>query len=280
VRRLLLPLWLYLLWFGVSRQAGPRTYRKDYPKGGHGYYLDGAYLKGRGVTTIISNGTPSRGLIQWAANSAADYAVDHAEALVALGDPDGFRELCRTAHTRDRDKAARRGTEVHALAQRLMAGEEVEVPDELEGHVDSYIRFVEEWKPGPETLIERTVVSRKHRYMGTFDAVGTLLGMPGPGLYDIKTTRSGIFGDIALQFAGYRYAETMLSPDMREEEPMPEINWCAALWVRADGYDLIPVEAGEREFRAFLYVDQVGQFMDRCTDLIGQPLNPYERTTP
>lgn len=258
----------------TSRQAGPRTYRKDYPKGGHAYYLDGQKLVGRGVTTIIGDGTPSRGLIQWAANSAANYAVDHADALLALDDIEGFRQLCATAHTRDRDKAARRGTEVHDLAARLQGGEEVEVPDELAGHVDSYIRFVDEWQPGPDTLIERTVISRKHRYMGTFDAVGPLRGLPGLGLYDIKTTRSGIFGDIALQLAGYRYAETMLTPDQRNEEPMPAVDWCAALWVRADGYDLIPVEAGEREFRAFLYVDQVAQFMKRCPDLLGQPMYP------
>lgn len=272
MRRWLLPIWLGLFALATARQAGPRTYRKNYPKGGHGYYLDGQ--KARGVTTIISDGTPSRGLINWAARSAANYAVDHADALLALDDIEGFRELCATAHTRDRDQAARRGTEVHELAQRLQRGEEVEVPELLEGHVDAYIRFVDDWQPGPDTLIERTVVNRQHRYMGTFDAVGPLAGLPGVGLYDIKTTRSGIFGDIALQLAAYRYAETMLTPDQRHEEPMPEISWCAALWVRSDGYDLIPVEAGPAEFRAFLYADQVGQFMARCRDLLSEPIYP------
>jgi hypothetical protein len=276
VRRLLLPLWLALFWLGVSRQAGPRTYRKDYPRGGHGYYLDGQ--KTPGVTTIISDGTPSRGLINWAAKAAANYAVDHADALLALNDREGFRELCATAHTRDRDAAARRGTEVHALAERLQRGEEVEVPEELEGHVDSYIRFVEEWQPS-DLLIERTVVNRKYRYLGTLDAIGSLAGLPGRGLWDIKTTRSGIFGDIALQLAAYRYAESMLTPDQRGEEPMPPVDWCAALWVRADGYDLIPVEAGPAEFRAFLYVQQVGQFMKRCPDLLAQPIYPDQEGT-
>ena len=251
-------------------RAGPKTYRKAYPKGGHGYYLDGQKVKG--VTTIINDGTPSRGLIQWAADCAADYAVEHAEALFALNDPEGFRELCRTAHTRNRDAAARRGTEVHELAQRLMAGDEVEVPEPIVGHVDSYIQFVDDWKPGPETLIEKTVVNRQVPYMGTFDALGPLEGMPGLGLYDIKTSRTGPFGDVALQLAAYRYAGCYL--DGQQEITMPEVDWCAVLWVRADGYDLVPITAGPAEFRAFQYVNEVGKFMARCRDLVGSPLYP------
>jgi hypothetical protein len=65
-----------------------------------------------------------------------------------------------------------------------------------------------------------------------------------------------------------------LSADFRTEEPMPTVDWCAALHIRADGYDLIPVTAGEAEFRAFLYADQVAQFMKRCPDLLGQSLYP------
>ena len=254
----------------TSRAVGPRTYRRDYPKGGHGYYLDGH--KTPGVTTLISDGTPSRGLIQWAANEAADYAITHIDALIALDDIEGFRELCRTAHRRNRDAAARRGTEVHSLAEQLMRGAEVEVPDELVGHVDAYIQFVDDWQPDPDTLIERVVVNRQHRYMGTFDAVGSLKGMPGLGLYDIKTSRSGPFGDVALQLAAYRYAGMYLEDG--KEVTMPDIDWCAVLWVRADGYDLIPIQAGPAEFRAFLYVQQVAAFMERAPELVLPALYP------
>jgi len=259
------------LWAWIVLMAKPGTYRKEYPKGGHGYYMDGA--KADGVTNIINKGTPKTGLINWAAGMAAEFAVDHPAAYVDLTRDEAV-DLIAGAHNRNRDAAARRGTEVHRIAQRLMAGEEVEVDDVIEGHVDSYIKFCEDWQPGADTLIERTVVNRKHGYMGTWDAVGTLRGMPGPGLYDIKTTRSGIFGDIALQLAAYRYATSML--DGRLEVDMPEIHWCAALWVRADGYDLIPVTAGPDEFRAFLYVQQVAKFYDRCNDLVGGSLYPDE----
>jgi hypothetical protein len=41
---------------------------------------------------------------------------------------------------------------------------------------------------------------------------------------------------------------------------MPEIAWTGAVWIRPDGYSLIPVTAGVEQHRAFLYAQQVGIF--------------------
>ena len=46
-----------------------------------------------------------------------------------------------------------------------------------------------------------------------------------------------------------------------ETVPMPEVDWCGVIWVRADGYDLYPFEAGPAQFRTFLYCRQVGDFL-------------------
>ena len=46
---------------------------------------------------------------------------------------------------------------------------------------------------------------------------------------------------------------------------------CGAIWVRADGYDLIPVNSGPTTFRTFLYVQQVAHFAKGET-LVGDSL--------
>ena len=56
----------------------PTFKRRNYG-GGHGYWLvneDGTETDVPGVTTILSDAIPKQ-LKQWAADQAADYAVDH-----------------------------------------------------------------------------------------------------------------------------------------------------------------------------------------------------------
>lgn len=246
----------------------------------HSYELDGKSLKGRGVTTLLGNGFPKPALVNWAAGCAADAAVDEQDLWVPLlqkGRAAAY-DYIKSASTRDRDAAAKRGTEVHRLAERLQSGEEVEVPPELVGHVDSYLKFREDWQPDDE-IIEGVVVNRTHQYMGTFDSIATLNGERV--LYDIKTSRSGVFAEVALQLAAYRHAESYLpDPNGGRELPMPEVDSCAVLWVRADGYDFVPVRAGKREFRLFLYVAQVAGFQGTWkepgwgSEVVGDALSP------
>lgn len=235
---------------------------------GHHYLLDGRKVPG--VTTIISNGLPKPALINWAANVTADYAVDHWDELSTEG-PAKRLALLKKARYDDRDQAANRGTQVHGLAEKLIQGEEVEVPDPLAGHVESYMRFLDDWNP-QHVLVEGVVFNRRQRYAGTLDLVADIPGL-GRGLWDVKTNRSGPFGEVALQLAAYRYAEFYIDDDLTEH-PMPEVEHCGVIWVRADGYELVPVTAGEAQFRSFLYVAQCAQFADTARDLIGEALTP------
>lgn len=268
---------------------------------GHSYELDGQ--KVIGVTTAISNGVPKPALVGWAAGSVGDFVADRLvlrdghvladdviDDLVAIGAQrdrmiprwqdtgklprtklaDGFKGLPYA----DRDAAGNRGTEVHTLAQRLAEGEEVTPPPELVGHVDSYLRFRDEWLPTDE-LLELVVINRTRRYMGRLDLICELDNAPELGrcLIDLKTNRSGPFGEVSLQLAAYRYAETYLD-DTGAEQPMPEIDTCAALWVRTDGYDLYPYACGPDQFAAFLYAKQVAEWCDSSRDLRGNALRP------
>lgn len=244
-----------------------------------------------GVTTILSKGIPKEALINWAANATADYAINNWDELTKLKPAARLSKL-QKARYEDRDTAANRGTQLHLLAEQLVSGKEVNVPDELAGHVESYVQFLDDWDPNP-VLVETTVVSHKHGYAGTLDLAAEFdeehtrliaeqllmpelleLGRPMLALMDAKTSRSGIFGETALQLCAYRYADTYVS-DNGDEQPMPEFDVVMGIHVRADGYDLRPIVAGPKQHREFLYAREVGYFADETSKTyIGEPLTP------
>jgi hypothetical protein len=232
-------------------------------------YVDANGAKVPGVTTFIGDGVPKPALVNWAANATADAALNRWDDLAKLPPAARLKEL-QGARYADRDAAANRGTAVHSLAERLIKGEQVEVPDELAGHVEAYVRFLNEFEPAP-VLVEAVVMSHKHGYAGTFDLMADIAGVRW--LLDIKTSRSGIFGETALQLAAYRYADTYVTAS-GTEKPMPPVERCGAIHVRADGYDLRPVEAGPEQHRAFLYVQQVARWAENSRDLVGEAVQP------
>ena len=244
----------------------PPIRRVDTARGHH--YVDANNTRVPGVTTILSGGMPKAALINWAGTATAEYAVDHWEDLAQLSPAKRLAKL-QKARYEEKDTAAKRGTEVHGLAERLVKGEEIEVPDELAGHVESYVAFLDAFQVEP-VHIEFSIASYKHGYAGTGDLIGWFPTLGRTLLCDIKTNRSGIFGETALQLAAYRNADVLLDED--GEHDMPPVDGCAAIHVRADGADLIPVTAGARQFRQFLYVQQVAEFDRESRDLIGAPV--------
>jgi hypothetical protein len=234
---------------------------------GHSYYIDG--IKRPGATTVVGNGYPKH-LEKWAAEKSAEYAVDHWDELTEMTVTERLR-LITGARFADRDAAARRGTEVHRLAHQYMAGEEITVPDELVGHVDAYVAFVHDWEPR-ELLLETTIAHTKLGYCGTLDMVADLAD-GRRWLLDLKTTRSGIFRETALQLAAYRYADVYLD-QAGEIQPMIPVDECAAVWLRADrSYEIRPVDATPATFQVFLYAKHIGAFADR-DDVVGSALTP------
>ncbi|HEY3541047.1 MAG TPA: hypothetical protein VGK79_00765 [Gaiellaceae bacterium] len=239
---------------------------------GHTYYIDGE--RADGVTTLLGDGLAKPALINWAANTTAAYAVDNWDDLTELSVSERLEKL-KKARYEDLDKAARRGTEVHRLAEQLVHGAEVDVPDELAGHVESYVDFLDTFEPEP-ILVEAVVASRKWRYCGTLDLVARIDGHVW--LLDVKTTRSGIFPDVALQIAGYRWADVYIDP-AGFEQPMEQlgITKSGAIHVRADGYDLIPLDTREPVFRDFCHVIWVARMTKRMAEWRGDAIQPPAR---
>jgi hypothetical protein len=241
----------------------------------HWYKIDGQ--KADGVTTLIGDGTRKKALEAWGIRSVAEYAAEHLDLLnqmAPMGREAIVSALKQSPYT-DRDQAANRGTEVHKLAEELIHGHEVEVPPELAGHVDSYVRYLDRWQPHP-ILVEKTVASRRWNYAGTLDAVYEL---PDGRIVigDIKTSRSGIYEEAALQLAAYRYAEVWVDDD-GTEHPMADLGIVHAqgLWIRGDGYDVLPIDAGEATYRAFLHIAFGSRWMRAAKEngTIGDPEQP------
>lgn len=243
---------------------------KHFGKPSH-HYLDATGARIPGVTTILGDGLPKPALIAWAANVTAEAAVNRWPELSELSVSDRLK-LLKGVRYADRDEAARRGTEVHALGEQLVRGEQVIVPDALAGHVDAYLQFLDEWQPDP-VLVEATVYSRPYGYAGTLDLVADM--RDGRRLLlDLKTTRSGVYGETALQLAAYRYADRYLSPDGPAD--MVEVDDTAVVWVRSDGYDLVPVTAGPEQLKLFRHVALVARSVGGLKDLVGAALHAPE----
>lgn len=253
----------------MSAYVGP-VRRKETKKGHH--YIDANGTRVQGVTTVTDGGLPKKAILAWGPRVTAEYAVDHWDELSAMSPSKRQKEL-ESARWKDTDAAKDKGTLVHDVAQRLLADEEVEVSDEIAGHVESYIAFLRDFQVEP-VLVERPVMSHQHGYAGTFDLIADLV-IPDRGvvraLIDLKTSRSGIFGEIALQLAGYRYADVYLDED-GVEQPMPEVEDTFGLHIRADDYDLYPVQAERVQHRQLLYVREVARFDKDSRELIGDAM--------
>jgi hypothetical protein len=237
---------------------------------GHSYVLDGEPVEG--VTHLLGEGVPKPALVNAAAVETANYAVNNWADLDALPLAQRLRKIEKGRF--DRWNAATvRGTKVHAYAAALMAGEEVDVPDAYVDHVDQCLAFLADFDV-TALAVEVTVVNRQYRYMGAADLLAHMGTDPAVWLLDWKTSASGVWPETALQLAAYAHCTTMLGADDLEV-PMPVVTRAGAIHLRADGYDLYPVDTSAETFRAFLYVQQVARFRARPrSDFVGDALQP------
>lgn len=254
----------------------PQTGLKFY-EASHRYKLDGQWVPG--VTTLIGKGLPKPALPRWSAKTVAEWVAAHpdiTEQMERAGGPGPLAAFLKELPWQARDTAAIRGTDVHALAEKLIHGEEVTVPEHLAGHVESYVQFLDRWQPKP-VLVEACVGSRQWRYAGKLDLVADLpagvatLELGERPLLDVKTS-SGVYPETSFQLAGYRFAEFYVDGD--EEKPMADLGITGAgvIHVRADGYDLIPMRADEHVWKRFLHISHVARTADEMKAYVGAPL--------
>lgn len=263
---------------------------------GHSYRLDGAKIPG--VTTVIKN-LDSPGLRYWYARMSAQVVLDEWDELCAMKPAERFERVLKAAD-RERDSKAVRGKRIHAMAEKVAAGEPVEVPDELRERVEGIARFLDEWELHP-LASESPVCSTEYRYAGTFDAV-----MASPRLgnvlvdYKNKDDGRGPYPETSLQLAAYRYADVRLVevpqvgprggklPSRWDEAPMLTVDSCAVIGVADSTSTLWPMTADERVFDVFLHLlevtyewrDRLDPKHDSYDPPVGEPVFPDQFAQP
>lgn len=255
-------------------------------KSGNGHrYVDANGRSVPGVTTILK-GIPKKALENWGPRATAEYALDHWDELSELPPSERLKRMTG-ARFEISDPAAKRGTEIHALAVELIHGEEVDVPEELTGHVESLIHFFDSYGAVP-VLTEAVVFSHTHGYAGTLDAVldfpdglpqphpWTCTVLKPPALRLLIDYKPKVYGETALQTTGYRYADTYLD-EVGIEQSMLKVDGCAAVKITADYFDLIPLESSPDLLRTLLYAAQVKEFADHDRDMVGDPIRVPSR---
>lgn len=248
-----------------------RLVRRNYGRG-HGYKLDGDKIMG--VTTALDV-LDKPALRNWFANEAAKRAVNEWDRLSELP----LTERLEYIKSGPRDvvhAAALRGTEIHTLGEKLAHGEDVDVPPEHVGPVEAYARFLDLWDIEP-IATETPLCHTEHRYAGTAD-LWAKIGRRGGAvaLLDVKTGK-GVYDETALQLAAYRYSNLM-QPEAGVEIETPPVDLVYVAHVLPDDVRMVPVDAGERTFRLFLYVLTVARERDRWKDwpLVSAAVRPED----
>lgn len=182
------------------------TFRFD--KEAHAYFLDDKPLNG--VTTILSV-IAKPALIGWAANMVASTIKEKAPRTVNMiyEVTEELLEFARTAHTRKKEDAGLKGTDIHSKVESLVkeaiqANGGLLAPDTksdtpqvqkfIDWALENKVKFIDS---------EKSVYSRESWYAGTFDLVLEIDGKKY--IADVKTS-SGIYPEAFLQMAAYQNA--------------------------------------------------------------------------
>jgi hypothetical protein len=224
----------------------------------HKYWLDGKPIPG--VTTIIGKGLPKPALTYWSAKMVAEFVADQPEQVEALRNMGRGPMVAalKGVPWQARDEAAVRGTAVHAIAEDVIHGREVDVPEHLAAYVEGYVRWLDAFAVEP-VLTEFKVANRQWWYAGTADAVVRIGGQTL--LCDWKTSRA-VYGSTALQVAAYRNAEFYVDDD-GNEVPLPEIDGLAVVHVTDAGTRMHRFADPDAAWKDFLHVAWVANAVPR-----------------
>lgn len=243
----------------------------------HTYSLDGKRVPS--VTGIIGKATGKPGLVKWSAKLAAQWAAGHMDDLSVLGEESWVRQAYE-ASDRERDASMLSGKQVHSIAERLIYGEPVQTsdPDTDEPYPDDVVRmgeqtarFMDAWDVSPDTaLVETPIFHETLLYAGRFDLCAILRGGER-WLIDYKTGQSGVWPETSLQTTAYSRATHVQIGD--RDLLMPPVDRCAALWVRPDAWELVPVKSDSLTWDAFKHMMVVAEWASqRRDDVVGSAI--------
>ena len=214
-----------------------------------------------GVSAIV-NMLPKGALTPWAARLAAEFAVGNLNEVTSLlSEKDGEKraiEKIKNASSRYTEKASREGTSVHhyteTVARAIQQNTKPKADDMPQGmmpYLKNYVRFINEFEVEP-VMLETVIWNEEIGYAGRLDMACVLHAISDElVIVDTKSGASGVWESVSLQQTAYRYAESWWDEDEDVLKPMPEIARAYALWLRPEGFALIPVETTQIELAEF-----------------------------
>lgn len=237
----------------------------------HRYKLDGEWVPG---VTTINNVLSKPGIAKWAASSVAEYVAANRPAVGHLyeGGHGPMVAFLKETPWQQRDDAADRGKILHKYAEQLLRGEDVDVPEVHVPVMESALQFLEEWGIQP-VLIEQACASREHKWGGTLDLVADHNHGPR-AIFDWKSGKR-IYASTSFQLSAYAHAEFYGTNG--DEHPMAELGIEAAygVHIRADGFDVYPLEFGPHVYNEFLAIRQVFDINKRAEGDWREPGSGY-----
>jgi hypothetical protein len=249
-----------------------------------------------GVTTIVKVMANAK-LEKYGAVATAEYAVNNWATLDAMPPADRLKAI-NGGRWEKRDAAGNVGKDVHRYGEHLIAGESVDIPDHLQGYVESYLGFMDASQIAADH-VEVPCYSATHRYAGTTDIFGSLILPDTPewddvprddagrsfGVLDPKTGR-GVYESAALQLVAYAHSEFLITagatsadPEKRSEIRTPQADFAAAVHIHPDGTPatLIRTDMSAEAFDGFLTLVKAYDLQQRSDDLLYPP-TPYPFT--
>lgn len=227
-----------------------------------------------GVTSVVGK-LPKPFLRYWAAKMVATAAVEAVAdgstwlADMARSDPEAAIDFLKRAPDRSTREAANIGSAAHAIFDALVFGRPVgELTPEVEPFRRQFEDLLATVQPEPH-YAEETVWNSTHGYAGTFDLYATIEGEKC--WVDNKTTRSGVYPEVALQLSAYKHAEELVRAD-GEVLPLPSGDRGLVFHIRPEKWAIYEVPIGEEVFEQFLALRQTFRWEAAARSIVGKPL--------
>ena len=222
--------------------------------------------------TNVTGALPKPALIRWAAKLTAETAVEQIEAWSHMPAYEAVDWL-KKAPYRNRDRAAAKGTTIHAVIDHILHGRSYEVEASIEPWIGAAMKFVQEARPRPERT-ETTTYDERSLTAGTFDFLGRLDAAPELGrvLIDWKTGK-GVYEDMAVQVVGgYLFGSQYILEEDGKETAWREPDNALLVHFSQDGYSIRPLPKDRILRRAFLGALEIRKWEDN-----GPPIgDPYQ----
>ena len=244
----------------------------------HEYAIDGQ--QAMGVTSVLGKAIDKPGLRYWYAEQGVLWALEQDQAELRQLDSRELSSRARRAPDDRRDHKAREGTTLHAYADALGTGQDIEPTSELAGRAQLIADFLDRWQVRV-IASELTVWHERLGYAGTLDVIADLW-VPGIGwqrwLLDYKTG-AGVYPEVCLQLAAYRYATHCVWQG--EDRPMPDVQRCGVVHVTAAGAALKPMTVGLEEHAIFNACQEVATWLKTPASELVHPalVNPTPEQT-